>query len=74
MEAYLKFTRQMLKKCLGQHRTIPNVRMRRQIFRQIKQKEEGILGVFPSIVVKYGGKYASRRVLEAQAANCAVLP
>jgi folate-dependent phosphoribosylglycinamide formyltransferase PurN len=48
--------------------------MRRQIFRQIKQKAEGILGVFPSIVVKYGGKYASRRALEAQAANCAVLP
>jgi hypothetical protein len=30
--------------------------MRRQIFRQTKQKAEGILGVFPSIFVKYGAK------------------
>jgi hypothetical protein len=48
--------------------------MRRQIFRQIKQKAEGILGVFPSIFVKYGGKSASRRALEARAENCAALP
>jgi nicotinamidase-related amidase len=40
----------------------------------MKQKAERILGVFPSIFVKYGEKYASRRAFEARAANCAVLP
>jgi hypothetical protein len=48
--------------------------MRLHIFRQMKQKAQGILGVFQSIFVKYGEKYASRRVLEARAVNCAVLP
>jgi hypothetical protein len=31
----------------------------------MKQKAEGILGIFPSSFEKCGGKYANRRALEA---------
>ena len=48
--------------------------MRRQIFRQMKQKAEGILDVFTSILVKYDGKFASRWRAKSPDALCAVLP
>ena len=41
------------------------VQMRSQIFRQTKSKTEAILYVLPSILAKYGGKYASRCVAKA---------
>ena len=47
-------------KLLGQHRTKIAHEMRRQIFCQIKQKPQQILGVFARIFVKYGRKYASK--------------
>ena len=47
--------------------------MRRQIFRQMKQKAEWILDVFTSIFVKYDRKFASRWRAKSPDALCAVL-
>ena len=59
---------------LGQYRTKIVRQMRRQIFRQMKQKAEWILDVFTSIFVKYDGKFASRWRAKSPDALCAVLP
>ena len=59
---------------LGQYRTKIVRQMRRQIFRQMKQKAEWILAVFTSIFVKYDGKFASRWRAKSPDALCAVLP
>ena len=57
-----------------QYRTKIVRQMRRQIFRQMKQKAEWILDVFTSIFVKYDGKFASRWRAKSPDALCAVLP
>ena len=57
-----------------QYRTKIVRQMRRQIFRQMKQKAEWILDVFTSIFVKYDGKFASRWRAKSTDALCAVLP
>ena len=45
---------------LRQYRTIGVCGLRSQIFRQMKQKTQGILCVFPRLFVKYAGKDASK--------------
>ena len=45
---------------LRQYRTIGVCGLRRQVFRQMKQKTQGILCVFPRLFVKYAGKDASK--------------
>ena len=45
-----------------------------RFFRQTIQKSAGRVPPLSRIFVKYDGKDASRCVLKAQAANCAVLP
>ena len=57
-----------------QYRTKIVRQIRRQIFRQMKQKAEWILDVFTSIFVKYDGKFASRWRAKSTDALCAVLP
>ena len=61
-------------KNLRQHRTKESVELRRQIFRQTKQKPQQILHVFARFFVKYDGKDASKSALLALADLCAVLP
>jgi len=51
------------KKALGRHRTKKSAELRRQIFRQTKQKPQKILYVFARIFVKYDGKDASKSAL-----------
>jgi len=59
---------------LRQYRTILMVQMRRQIFRQSKQKFARIVAPLRRIFVTNDGKDASRCAIKATAANCAVLP
>ena len=59
---------------LWQYRTILMVQMRRQIFRQSKQKFARIVAPLRRIFVTNDGKDASRCAIKATAANCAVLP
>ena len=59
---------------LRQYRTILMVRLRRQIFRQSKQKSARIVDPIRRIFVTNDGKDASKRAIKASAANCAVLP
>ena len=60
--------------CLGQYRTVLMAQMRRQIFRQSKQKFARIVDPLRRIFVTNDGKDASRCAFKAIAANCAVLP
>ena len=68
------FTEEQTKLFLGQYRTILMVQMRRQIFRQSKQKFARIVDPLRRIFVTNDGKDASRCAIKATAANCAVLP
>ena len=58
---------------LRQHCTKGSAELRRQIFRQTKQKPQRILYVCAMIFVMYDGKDASKSVLQALADLCAGL-